>query len=195
MSPTAVRVYYLNWDDDGRFLRLKSVICDDDDNDDHDDSDGDLVDQELAWKQAVPPYYRESLCCELPPTRSRSIPYFEFSPQMSRMIRANIGCRRPGLGYPTPDWEGRWSNRWHCGCGRIRVDVTSTLPEYHHLGTQSNIMSQNQSTIFSFGNFETDSINCRAAGRRCWVVRIVDPSLCFDYLHFSFWDCWFAYWN
>ena len=34
---------------------------------------------------------------------SRSIPYFEFSPQMSRMIRANIGCRSSGLGYPTPD--------------------------------------------------------------------------------------------
>ena len=95
---------------------MKSVICNDDYDDDNEDADdhynGDedddddyLVDQESAWKQAVPPYYRASLFCGLPPTRSRSIPYFEFSPQMSRMIRANIGCRRPGLGYPTPDWE------------------------------------------------------------------------------------------
>ena len=95
-----------------------------DDDDDDDDDDDYMGDQESAWKQAVQPYYRASLFCGLPPTRSRSIPYFEFSPQMSRMIRANIGCRRPGLGYPTPDWVGRWSNRWHCGCGRIRVDVT-----------------------------------------------------------------------
>ena len=91
------------------------MICDDDyygDNEDadddykgDDDDDDHMGDQESAWKLAVPPYYRESLFCGLPPTRSRSIPYFEFSPQMSRMIRANIGCRRPGLGYPTPDWE------------------------------------------------------------------------------------------
>ena len=81
---------------------LVALITDykgDDDDDDH------MGDQESAWKQAVPPYYRASLFCGLPPTRSRSIPYFEFSPQMSQMIRANIGCRRPGLGYPTPDWE------------------------------------------------------------------------------------------
>ena len=79
---------------------------DDYNEDDGDDDDDDYMgDQESAWKQSVPPYYRESLFCGLPPTSSRSIPYFEFSPQMSRMIRANIGCRRPGLGYPTPDWE------------------------------------------------------------------------------------------
>ena len=52
----------------------------------------------------------------------RSIPYFEFSPQMSRMICANIAAAGEGLGYPALQIEGRWSNRWRHHMGTHRVD-------------------------------------------------------------------------
>ena len=85
-----------------------TVHDDDDDDDDMDIGGGQFSEVGSGLSKLI--IWRRPFCGFL--ACSRSIPYFEFSPQMGRMICANIAERQLGLPCCTSDF-GRWSNRWH----------------------------------------------------------------------------------